>query len=1221
MLCATLNWGSRSVIILYLVQNIALLMALVVVLRVFPRGRRGEQYWSHPVVPLVFTGLLFGGFCLVGMMTPLRFAPGIIFDGRSIILAVAGMFGGPVVAVVSAAMCGAYRLWLGGAGAPMGLGVICESAALGVVWHYWRKRSPHLMNYFALWGFGLLVHVLMVASMLLLPADTRWDVISFIGPPVLLVYPLATMVVCRLFYDQEVHEKAQAALQESEEKYRELVEWANSIMLRWKPDGSISFINDYGARFFGYGREELIGQPVVGTIVPPTDTSGRDLAEMIRDITAHPERYLSNQNENVRKNGSRVWVSWTNRPIFDEEGRFVEMFAVGNDITDRKRAEDALRETNALHTQFMRHSPIYAYIKSVTPTESRVLQASENFQDMVGLRGQDMVGKTMDELFPPEFAKKITADDWAVVLRGKLLRHEEELNGRSYTTMKFPIVLGNRTLVAGYTIDVTDRKRAEDGLRRAHERLRQFVDANILGVIIATPEGGILEANDYYIRLLGYTREEFFSTKVDWRSLTPPEWLPADEKAIRELREYGRCAPYEKEYLRRDGTRVPVLLVDTMLPGPEEQIAAFVLDLSERKRVEEEYRTLFRQMLDGFAVHEIICDEAGHPVDYRYLKVNPAFERMTGLKAEDVLGRTVLEVLPATEKYWIETYGNVALTGEPVLFENYAEELDKHFRVTAFQPAPGQFACIFADVTARKKAEIALRESEARFRSYFDLPLHGIAITSPGKGWIQVNERVCSMLGYSREELLHMTWAEVTHPDDLAADAEQFERILAGETDQYRMEKRFIRKDGTAIWIDLAAGCVRKSDGSVDYFVALLEDISDRKEAEAEKDRLEAQLQQSQKMESVGRLAGGVAHDFNNMLGVILGFADMALMRVNPADPIHEDLEEIRKAAERSADLTSQLLAFARRQTVAPRLLDLNETVGGSLKMLQRLIGENVSLAWAPGPSLWPVRMDPSQISQILANLCVNAKDAITDTGTLRIETENCRITPGHRSDRVEIPCGEYVLLSVGDDGCGMDQETLDRIFEPFFTTKEFGRGTGLGLATIYGIVRQNNGFIDVQSVVGKGTRFLIYLPRYAGADESSAVNGSPDSARRRGDETILLVEDEGAFLKLTKTILEEQGYTVLAAGTPGEAIRLAREHAGEIHLLLTDVVMPEMNGRDLAKNILSLYPSLKRLYMSGYTSDVIADHGVLDSGTHFIHKPFNAPLLTAKVREALDSD
>jgi len=647
----------------------------------------------------------------------------------------------------------------------------------------------------------------------------------------------------------------------------------------------------------------------------------------------------------------------------------------------------------------------------------------------------------------------------------------------------------------------------------------------------------------------------------------------------------------------------------------------------------------------------------------------------------------------------------------------------------------------------RERIAMELQASEERMRLFFERQIVGMAITSPQKGWLQVNNELCRMLGYSYEELSQLTWAELTHPDDLRADVAQFERLLDGAIDEYSMEKRFIRKDGSVVWTELSVGCVRLADGAVDFILALLVDISKRKQSEAalreseeryrtlvnnlpglayrclndehwtmiffseeiermtgypaadfinnavrsyasiihpddcamvdravqagvidhqpfemeyrliradgvtiwvhekgqgiygsdgdlvwldgvivdisrhvraeeEQRTLQAQLLQSQKMELVGRLAGGVAHDFNNMLQTILGYSELSLAKVEATNPVHDELLEIRKAAMRSADLTRQLLAFARKQTANPKVLDLNDTVAGMLKMLQRLIGEDIDLAWLPGHSLWPVKIDPSQLDQILANLAVNARDAIADTGKITIETENVSLDSAYCADHPEALPGEYVLLVVSDNGCGMGKETLAQIFEPFFTTKEKGKGTGLGLATVYGIVRQNNGFVNVYSEPGSGTTFSIYLPSFA--NETVPAEAIREEELAGGTETVLLVEDNGALLNLGKTMLQRLGYTVLAANTPMMAIQLAQEKTKEIHLLITDVVMPEMNGRELAQRLSPLRPAMQCLYMSGYTANVIAHHGVLDPGIHFIQKPFSLGDLARAIRETL---
>jgi signal transduction histidine kinase len=385
-----------------------------------------------------------------------------------------------------------------------------------------------------------------------------------------------------------------------------------------------------------------------------------------------------------------------------------------------------------------------------------------------------------------------------------------------------------------------------------------------------------------------------------------------------------------------------------------------------------------------------------------------------------------------------------------------------------------------------------------------------------------------------------------------------------------------------------------------------------------ESEDLRSQLAQAQRMESVGRLAGGVAHDFNNLLMGIMGYADLCRDGIDANHPIREWLAEITHEAQRSANLTRQLLAFARKQTIAPKVLDLNEAVGDMLKMLRRLIGEDIDLAWQPCLEPWRVRLDPGQLDQILANLCVNARDAIGDVGKVTIGTANVTIDAEYCAGHIEARPGSYAVLAVSDDGCGMDRETLGNVFDPFFTTKAMGQGTGLGLATVYGIVKQNEGFINVYSEPGKGTTFRIYLPRFEGGTAAQEHTGKTPG-RRGGSETVLLVEDEKSVRVTTRLFLEDLGYTVLAAECPAEALRQAEDHGGLIHLLITDVVMPGMSGRDLAARVIEKHPGTKCLFISGYTANVIAHRGILDAGIEFLPKPFSRDQIARRVREILD--
>jgi len=517
----------------------------------------------------------------------------------------------------------------------------------------------------------------------------------------------------------------------------------------------------------------------------------------------------------------------------------------------------------------------------------------------------------------------------------------------------------------------------------------------------------------------------------------------------------------------------------------------------------------------------------------------------------------------------------------------------------------------------QKQAEEQLLASGERYRSLYQNMMDAFVVVDM-KGCVkECNESFSTMLGYTEEELRQLRYADATPEKWQAFEMQIVKEQVKPHGRSILYEKKYLRKDGVVIPVELRTFLIVNDEGKPEGMSAIVRDISERKLAEEERGKLQAQLNQAQKMESVGRLAGGVAHDFNNMLSVILGYTELALTRVGPSDPLHIDLQHIFDAGKRSADITRQLLAFARKQTISPKVLDLNETVESMLKMLRRLIGEDVNLAWLPGIGLWPVKMDPSQMDQLLANLCVNARDAIKGVGKITIETGIVTFDEAYCADHLGFIPGDFILLSVSDDGCGMDREILDKIFEPFFTTKEEGQGTGLGLAMVYGIVKQNNGFVNVYSELGQGTTFNIYLPCHEGEAEEIREILTTEIPSGHG-EMILIVEDEVAILELGRTLLERLGYTVLTASTPGEALLLAKEHANEIHLLITDIVMPEMNGRQLADHLHTLYPNIKPLFMSGYTANVIAHRGILDEGVNFMHKPFSAKDLATKVYEAL---
>ncbi len=951
-----------------LIQNVALLVVLGVGLQLV--ARRLEKY---PVLHGAATGLLFGAAGIAGMMTPMHFAPGVIYDGRSIVLSLAGLFGGPMAAVVSAVMCGGYRLHLGGAGAIAGVAVIIEAAALGTGLYYLRRRNEIWVRPARLWAFGLLVHVLMLALQLLIP-NIGWDLFYRVGPAVLVFFPLGFLLIANVFLDGERRRKTELALRESEGKYRELVENTNSIVLRMDPEGNVTFFNEYAERLFGYSEEEILGRSVVGTIVPPKETSGRDLQAMILDIGRQPERYATNENENVRKNGDRVWIAWTNKGVLDSNGKLSHILCVGIDITERKRAEEALRESEETHRALLVGLPD---IVMRFDREGRHLFVSENVEPIVDIPVAHFIGKTHQELAFPE----------------ALCRFWEESIQRVFDT--------GTSVETEFTFD------GKQG-----------------------------------------------PTVFNWRLLPEQD----DQGTVRSVLTLSR-------------------------------------DITAQRRLEHDYETLFREMLDGFALHEIICDAQGKPADYRYLAFNPAFECMLGLKAEDTLGKTVLEVMPGTEPHWIETFGRVALSGAPAFFEDFSEELGKHFEVTAFRPAPNQFACIVADIT-------------------------------------------------------------------------------------------------------------------------------DRKRGEEEREKLETRLRQAQKMEAIGTLAGGIAHDFNNILAALMGYTHLAKDCIASDSEPYAYLSEIDKASIRAKELVSQILAFSRQSDQEKSPLKIQLILKETLKLLRETIPATITLDHDINPDCRMVLADPTQLHQVIMNLCTNAYHAMREEhGTLTVRLDEIFIDAEAAAAHRDLGEGPYVRLTVSDTGHGMEEVTMAHIFDPYYTTKEVGDGTGLGLATVLGIVTEHGGAITVQSKPGEGATFEVFLPvlvQGEGGGEEVSRNDTAPAARGKG-EHILFVDDEASIVNLNETLLERLGYKVTPSTGSMEALEAFRANPGEFDIIISDMTMPRMTGLELATAVLAIRPDIPFLLCTGY-SEAVSEEAALAAGIRdYVMKPVRSKDLATRIRRVLD--
>jgi len=729
----------------------------------------------------------------------------------------------------------------------------------------------------------------------------------------------------------------------------------------------------------------------------------------------------------------------------------------------------------------------------------------------------------------------------------------------------------------------------------------------------------ILEANEAFERITGIRRETAIGRKAS------------------EL--YGTGdAPYLDIYAKVALTMEPITFETTFDPlgkslliscfSPEKgQFATVFEDITERKIAEIELRRSeerYRELYDEAPVGYMELDGEG-----RITRVNQRELEILGWSAEEALGRHIWDFVEEEESRDIIRAKLAGLYPPSKGLERFYRRKDGS-RVCVLiddrlvKADDGRIVGIrstIQDITERKRSEEKLASSEEKFKAAFEGSHDAITITTAEGRFLECNRKALEMFRLDSKQSFG-----ASRPADFSPEYQPDGRRSEDAADDYR-KKAIKERVSHFEWLHhRSTGEIFPTEITLTSYLlrgkmvlqATIRDIGDRKKTEEERERLQAQLIQAQKMESVGRLAGGVAHDFNNMLGIIIGNAEMAVLQLDRSHPVHQCLEEILKAGNRSADTVRQLLAFARKQIISPKILDLNDAVSEMLKMLRRLIGEDIDLAWLPGYALRPVKIDPSQVDQILANLAVNARDAIAGVGKLTIETSNVTIDEPYCARHKGFLPGDYVLLAVSDNGTGMDKEVLEHLFEPFFTTKGVGKGTGLGLSTIYGIVKQNGGLINVYSEVGHGTTFKIYLPSLKTEPLEEGPAEEPQQLPG-GTETVLMVEDEDAILRVGKAMLEELGYRVLTSSTPGTAIRMAKENGENIHLLLTDVVMPEMNGRDLADRIKTLFPGLKCLFMSGYTADVIAHHGVLDEGVIFLQKPFSLGDLARRIRETLD--
>jgi two-component system cell cycle sensor histidine kinase/response regulator CckA len=779
---------------------------------------------------------------------------------------------------------------------------------------------------------------------------------------------------------------------------------------------------------------------------------------------------------------------------------------------------------------------------------------------------------------------------------------------------------GKQTEAASGRMEVTSSRQMGQKLEEALSELRTLIQASPLAIIAVDRNGRITRWNPAAQRIFGWTEAEVLGRPDP---VIPPENQAEFQQLLGRLLAGESLADLELSRRRQDGSRLDVGLFAAPMYNAKGKIIgamAVIEDITEAKQVrealresEEKFRRTFDQAPIGAAIVSL---------DHRFQRVNAELCRLTGYSEDELTALTFLEITHPEDLADSLDHIEHLVRGD---VDHY--QIDKRYvrkdgesvwvrlSVRLMKDAQGRslyFLPMMEDITAHKQAEEALKKSESQYRLLVNqIP----AVVYKGYANWSIDffdDKIETLTGYSKEEFdsRRLKWRDLVLPEDLGMVQRTFIEAVKGDK-SYVREYRIKKKTGEICWIQGRGQIFWDAAGKVDYISGVLFDITERK-------ALEAQLMQAQKLEAVGRLAGGVAHDFNNLLMAIMGYGELMRTSLTEDDPHYHYVEDILKATERAASLTQQLLGFSRRQIMQPQVVNLNPLVADMEKMLRRLIEEHIELKITLGPDLGAVKADTGQIGQIIMNLAINARDAMPRGGRLTLETANIEFAASHNCRFATAPPGRYVMLAVSDTGGGMEEATLAHIFEPFFTTKEDGKGTGLGLPMVYGIVKQNHGYIEVKSVSGQGTMFRIYLPRLAAPLETPRPKRTA-TAKLEGSETILLVEDEEALRTLLGRFFRLFGYNVLEARHGGEAMSICKRHQGLIHLLVTDVVMPRMSGPELADHAARLHPEMKVVYMSGYTDRDLAPYGALDPSKTIIPKPFRPMDLVKKVREFLD--
>ncbi len=1032
-----------------------------------------------------------------------------------------------------------------------------------------------------------------------------------------------------ILHDITEQKQAEAALLESEERYTALFDRSLDCVYLIDFNGHFIDANHAALDLLGYQHEDISQLTFASLLAEDQHPLAlQTIAEIKRTgFQKSPNEYR------VRCKDGKTVLMETQASLLYRDGKPFAIQGIARNITGRKEAESQL-----LASQERYRALSEATFEGISFTEHGVIfDVNRQLAAMLGYDTQELIGKPVADFIVPEdrdLVQQKIHDGYELPYDNKLSRKDGSII--TVETRARSLSYQGRLVRLTALRDITDRKKIEEKLKNSNKLLQTIINTSPMSIFFKDRELRYLGCNKAFARDAGVECPEDLVGKDDYQ-LVWKEQAELYRTDDRHVIESGISKlSYDEPQTTPEGKQIWLRTSKAPIRNETDEIIGVLgmyEDITKRKesedalRLRESYLTAIIENQPGLFW---LKDTEGH-----FLSVNTAFAKSCGLDLPELLvGKTDADIWPKelADKY-ITDDTKVLNSGksfvvEEQIFDRGAAKWFETFKTPVFDTQGKVIGTTgyTQDITGRKQAEEQLRNSQTKLKAALASMTDAVFICDSTENFIEINEAFATFHRFESKEVCYRRrddYSEILDffiidEDPVPQEMRPVFRALRGET-ATNVEYTIRRKDTGETWVgSYSFGPIRDEQGAIAGAVVVARDVTELKKNEEGRLKLEAQLQQAQKMESIGRLAGGVAHDFNNMLGVILGYSELALLQVEKKQPVYSALKEIQRAAQRSANLTSQLLTFARKQIVNPRILDLNATVESMLSMLRRLIGEDINLEWIPGKQRGLIKIDPSQVDQILVNLCVNSRDSINDTGKIIVETSNVVVDEADQTHHADFTPGEYVLLSVSDNGCGINEEAQKYLFEPFFTTKKVGKGTGLGLASTYGIVKQNSGFISVYSQPGQGTTFKIYFPRHNSEVEQLITLDSvkPDA---RGSETILLVEDEPAILEMTTIMLEQLGYSVLPAKKPSEAMELASKYPGEIQLLITDIIMPEMSGGDLEKKLLSICPGLKRLFMSGYTADVIAHRGILDAGVNFIQKPFTIQDLSDQIRNVLN--